>query len=163
MKTVLAFDPGEASGWFYGRFDDVTALRRLGTGIIQGGPQGLSDFLVDFLQDHESDHVVAEVFVPDGTPGGRETVSPRGEGVLIVHFGQNNVAWQKRSEKAWGYDSQEKSDQKLHELGLWVTGKDVRHTDGRDANDAALHAIQFMRKMRHRPTLTWIYGEAPAE
>ena len=165
-QTLLALDPGKANGYAYGWFDSVTPITRLCAGIVGGGAQGLDDFLVAFVNEHGNpDHVVSELFVPDGGPGARETVSPRGEGVLISHFGESNIAWQKRSEKALGYHSQKQSDAKLKELGWWLTGASVGHEDARDANDAQLHLIQFVRKMRprHLPTLRWLHGEAPAE
>lgn len=165
-QTLLAFDPGLASGWSYGWLDENTPLTRCWSGIVVGGPQALDDWVVGFIKEHgKPDHVISELFTPDGSPGGRETVSPRGEGVLIARFGEPNISWQKRSEKAWGYHSQKQSDAKLKELGWWLTGASVGHEDARDANDAQLHLIQFVRKMRprHLPTLRWLHGEAPAE
>lgn len=153
-QEIMAFDPGLATGVFWGWFDEATPLTRLGVWIVPNGAVGLSDFLK--AHSFRPDHVVSERFVPDGTPGSRETVSPQGEGVLIHEFGKVN--WQLRGEKALGYDSQKQSDELLKRLGWWVTGKDVDHTDGRDALDSEIHAIQYMRKLKHVPTLSMIYG-----
>lgn len=162
--TLLTLDPGEATGWFYGAYDKVTPLQRISSGIIPGGAVGLSKFLVDFFTLRRlPTHVVAERFVPDGTDGAAEMVSPQGEGVILALLGER-VRWQLRGDKALGYSSVAEADDLLRRRGWWLTGADCAWKDGRDANDAALHAIKLMRTLRHRPTLQWLWPrneEAP--
>lgn len=150
---LISFDPGLATGVFYGSYTDQSPLTRTASRTIDDGPYGLSKFLVEFLQENRVDIVVSELFRPDGSAGARETVSPQGEGVIIAHFPHTPIVWQPRSDKTWGLKGTAYSDQKLKDLGLWVTGEQVSWEDGRDANDAALHAYAYMRRIKHKPTL----------
>jgi len=57
------------------------------------------------------------------------------------------VTWQSPADKKMVGDDFLKSH------GFWVTGADVDHEDGRDANDAMLHLFAHAMRTRHMPTL----------
>lgn len=163
MPYTIAFDPGEASGITVGYFDDERPWEIVAATIVTGGAEGLRDFLLENhshlapeglrLQDFE--HVICERFVPDGTPGARLTVSPQGEGVVLALFPHTEVHWQLRTAKTVGMKNRPAADERMKQLGVWTAAGDVQHTDGRDANDATLHSIAYMKAIRHRPTISW--------
>jgi hypothetical protein len=156
VTLLVAFDPGKATGVFVGAYTAKSPLRPVSHHIVQNGPEGMGTWLRG-MNSLDAAEVVSELFRPNlNDPGARETVSPRVEGVLCDHIGEARIHWQPRNEKAMGFESQAVSDLLLRRLGWWVTGKDVDHTDGRDANDASIHALQYLRKKRHVPTLRMI-------
>lgn len=161
MPYILSVDPGKVTGIAYGYYDDETPYSLVAVAAVNGGASGLNEWILNSVQENTVDTVVAEMFVPDGSPGGRETVSPQCEGVLIAHFHDVHTVWQSRSNKTWGGMGAKAVDKRLKELGLWHTGKEVRWSDGRDVNDAIIHALQYLRTIRHEPTLKMIHKETP--
>jgi len=155
VPHILSVDPGKATGIAYGYFDAKKPFELLDVAVVQGGARGLHEWIKSCNYYNLIDRVVSEIFIPDGSAGGRETVSPQCEGVLIAHF--DEIVWQKRADKTWGGMGAKNVDQRIKDLGLWVEGRDVNWTDGRDANDAIIHALQYLRTQRHMPTLRLIH------
>lgn len=160
MPYILSVDPGKVTGIAYGYYDQKKPYELHEVAAVPDGARGLHKWIEDCNYFNLIDKVVAEVFKPDGTAGGRETVSPQCEGVLIAHF--DEIVWQKRSDKTWGGMGAKVVDERLKELGLWHTGKEVRWTDGRDVNDAIIHALQYLRSIKHMPTIRMIHKETPS-
>jgi hypothetical protein len=165
VDYYMAIDPGKATGVAIGRVTDERAMDVIYTAIIPGGAKGLIDWLeltrdgkniteLDCMAyfpgeydniDYHLD-VICETFQ---LRGGRFTpdLEPlRIEGVLMDRFG-SVVHWQAPADKSLVGDAF------LKENDLWLTGRDVSHEDGRDANDALLHLFAFAMKLRHMPTL----------
>ncbi len=73
------------------------------------------------------------------------------EGALsALHGGE--IVWQLRSDKSLVEDSV------LKDNGLWHTGKYVGWKDARDTNDAIIHALAYLKKNKHVPTLKKYWG-----
>jgi hypothetical protein len=160
---VLAVDPGQATGVAIGRYTDELPLKVIFTGIINGGTYGFSKWLDDtndcgsIIDKHMCDNalspigaelrVVSENFKLRGGNFAPDLEPLRIEGVLIDHFWDTSLSWQAPADKGLV------GDEFLKRHNLWLTGKDVDHTDGRDANDALLHLFAFAMKTKHRPTL----------
>lgn len=156
MTRTLAVDPGDATGLVEGWYDDESPWRPTAEWIVRGGARGLARFLAERIEGGllEPELIVCERFEPDGSPGGRMTTSPRGEGVLEMAFVHGpEIFYQDRSQKTVGMRDRPTADARLRALGLWTEGVDVDHTDGRDANDCKLHMFWHMRHIRHMPTL----------
>jgi hypothetical protein len=90
--------------------------------------------------------VVCENFKARGGSFAPDLEPVRIEGIVMDHFG-NVITWHSPSDKSLV------GDQFLKENDLWQTGRDVGHTDGRDANDAIMHAFVYAMRTRHIPTL----------
>jgi len=165
IDYVMAVDPGKATGVAIGRFTEDKPLEVIYTAIIPGGTQGFCEWLhvtndgkhmteLDCMKNHPEEYgnidyhldVVCESFQLRGAKFVPDLEPVRIEGVLIDHFG-HIMNWQTPSTKTMV------SDEFLKEHGLWVTGKDVDHADGRDANDAMIHLFAYAMKIRHIPTL----------
>lgn len=91
----------------------------------------------------------------------------RGEGVLIGRGFETFIEWQEPSAQYFmgGInlpDRKKRSREFLKLHGLYVTGKLVGQKDANDAISAELHAIAFLRKRRHMPTLMELFGEDDA-
>lgn len=165
VDYLMAIDPGQATGIAIGRSTEHEPMEVIYTAIVPFGVQGFIDWLettkegrvitemdcmknypdmyaeVDFHLDVvcERFHLRGGKFAPDLEP-------LRIEGVVIDRFG-NIVNWHDPADKGLV------GDEFLKEHGFWVTGSQVGHTDGRDANDALLHLFARAMRMRHHPTL----------
>ena len=165
VNYILAIDPGRATGVAIGRYTLVDPVEIIYTGIIPGGAVGFAEWLyntndVKSIVENDCSYgfpeeydgldwhidVACEVFKPRGGNFAPDSEALRIEGIMIDHFG-NIINWHSPSEKSLVNDSF------LKEHDLWVTGKDVDHTDGRDANDALIHVFVYMMRNRHIPTL----------
>jgi hypothetical protein len=165
VDYYLAIDPGQATGVAIGRISEELPLEVIYTAIIPFGTQGFIDWLqstnngkaiteMDCMKNFPDQYaeidyhldVVCERFRLRGGNFTPDLEPLRIEGVLIDRFG-SVVHWQEPSDKTLV------GDKFLRENDLWVTGKDVGHIDGRDANDALMHLFARALKMRHYPTI----------
>jgi hypothetical protein len=165
VDYYLAVDPGQSTGVALGRWSEDKPLEVIYTGIIPFGTQGFVEWLnttnngkaiteMDCMKNFPDEYdnidyhldVVCERFRLRGGTFTPDLEPLRIEGVLIDRFG-SVVHWQEPSDKTLV------GDKFLRENDLWVTGKDVGHTDGRDANDALMHLFARALKMRHYPTI----------
>lgn len=148
--TVLAFDPGYATGVAAGSFEDDKPLRLDDATIIP------YDHLLDavpLFEQTATDHLVVEKF--ELTPGNSfapDLHAVKVEGLLEYAFEPLvPIKWRSPSDK------HQVSDELLQSLGWWKTGADVDWEDGRDANDAIIHMLGYVAfTLRHQPTL-WAY------
>lgn len=113
--------------------------------------------------------VIAEKFTPRSGGGFSHTQASteplRIEGALIAlgvlpdyRIGKSNPRWQQPKEMyfAGGEDlstRKKRAHAWLKNHDLYVTGKDVGCKDANDARSAMLHAIAYLRKQKHLPTL----------
>lgn len=150
MSSLWSFDFGETTGAALGFFGPNVAYDLRAAWEIPGGLDGFIDWWRSFdISVSTYDTVVAEkvalnpgeinLFVPDltGVPI---------EGALAV-LSPVPVVWQLRGIKS------NVPDWILQEHELWQTGSELNHTDGRDANDAIIHALAYLHAMEHLPTL----------
>ena len=164
VHYIIAFDPGKATGVAIGRRTDIYPLEVINIGIIPNGVHGFIDWMdqtngglnitqhdclayfPDFYVEADWDHtIIAEKFTLRNVKFTPDVEPARIEGVLMDRY--TRIEWQQPSDK------QLVGDAFLKRHGLWVTGKKVGHSDGRDANDALLHLFAHSMKTGHVPTL----------
>lgn len=155
MTKLIAVDPGAASGIVTAFYDEVTPLTFDGQYVTHDGVDGFSAWFWDqecpnqsrfeYWEDFEW---VCESFVLRANNKFVADLRPvEIIGLLKGTLGSEFVTWQQRTLKALV------PDKVLKDAGEWVTGKMVGHTDGRDVNDAKIHALAYMMRKHHVPTL----------
>lgn len=180
MKYGLAIDPGMSTGVCLFSWSEDQAFKQERLLQFIGGAGGILAFIrkndlyqlgdkvwIEFGSKHvELSALVVEKFTPRGGSGFALTQASaeplRGEGVLIGRGLERFIQWQQPAAQYFmgGSDLRERKKRsreflKLH--GIYATGKTVGQLDANDAISAELHAIAFMRKMRHRPTLDELF------
>lgn len=160
LTTLIAIDPGQMSGVFIGKFDEVSQLRRLGYAQVPGGFAGIAEWFDSQIDAGFTwDVVVSEKFStrPMSRQYKLEELEPiRIEG--LIQWLRPDVVWQAPAMmvlRQGDTQAQRKrnSDDVLRRGGLWLTGKDVNYKDANDANAAAKHALAYMRSIKHAPTI----------
>lgn len=181
----LAIDPGMSTGvcLFSWGTNQSAYFRVEGVWQFDSGAEGLRGFIEAsdtrvvagrdlFIGEAKLSALVVEKFTPRG---GSEfsltqaSVEPlRGEGVLIGQGFGPFITWQQPGAQYFmgGVDlpSRKKRSREFLKLnGLYLTGRDVLQKDADDAISAELHAIAFLRKIRHMPTLTKLFTTTTEE
>lgn len=165
ISYVMAVDPGKATGIAIGRYSATMPMEVIFNGVVTNGAYGFGEWLhntndgktiieqdcsYNFPEEFDDlNHhlfVVCENFKLRGGNFLANLEPLRIEGIIMDHFGQN-IEWHSPIDKSLI------KDKVLKENGLWVTGKDVDHEDGRDANDATIHLLVHAMRIRHTPTL----------
>ena len=137
MTTLVAYDPGETTGYSWWGYDVDVPLYILSAGQINGGLEG-------FLKHAplEADIVVCESFILDGRTPNPNLTPLKIEGALEalkertgyeLHFQRNNF-------------KKHVSDQLLKRYDLWMPS--YPH-----AMDSMRHALAYMKTSMHMPTL----------
>ena len=114
------------------------------------------------------DHLIVEKFTPRQNEGfnlTQEDVEPlRGEGVLLGRGFESFIIWREPGMQYFMSPPdtplpQKKKDARafLETHNLLPTGSDVGQKDADDAISATLHAIAWLRKRRHMPTLRALF------
>lgn len=157
MKYLIALDPGKVTGYVYCRYSDDLPLERIDARIVQGGYHGFIRFW-DQMPPVVDDTVVCESFILRS-----QAFVPPLEAVEIIGAlkydayldeYEDRLIFQSRGAKHFSAKKDTKvADNLLKAHGLWLTGKPLGHTDGRDANDAMIHALAYMRNIGHQPTI----------
>ena len=165
VDYYMSIDPGKATGIAIGRMTEELPLEVVYRAIIPDGTFGFIEWLhrtrdgkaiveEDCLKNFRERYmeldwhldVVCENFRVLSTDFKPNVEPLRIEGVIMDHFG-SAVNWQQPSDKKLV------GDEFLKKNNLWLTGKEVNHADGRDANDAMLHLFARALKSKHGPTL----------
>jgi len=144
MTFLLTFDPGKSTGIALGEYSDSDPYKLVKVWQTQNGLHGVLEWLGEHYGMYD-ERAVSESFILRKTPFMPDVEPLRIEGALMVMYPE--IVWQQPSDKHHVPDSI------LKEHGLWQTGKPLGHVDGRDANDAIIHALAFLKKNRHVPTL----------
>ncbi len=181
----LSIDPGMSSGLCLFSWGDGHGFRRLWVKQIGGGAEGLAAHIEGLrlrarheVQEHKGyammagiriTALVVERFTPRQNEGfslTRDSVEPlRCEGVLLGQRFGPLIEWAEPSQQYFIGNSALPKAQKrklavefLETHGLELTGADVGQKDANDATSATLHAIAYLRRIRHRPTLVQMFG-----
>ena len=162
--NILSIDPGEATGWSLWVLDDFMPMKRLEYGVITGGVRGFSiwfDFYGRFEVGEEG-VIVFEQFRLGGDVVNPNIEAKAIEGALIYaresQETRASLVFNQRSDK------RQVRDDVLKAAGLWITGKPVGWTDGRDVNDSQIHALAYAKSvLRHRPTLERYFSDSVLE
>lgn len=159
MQT-LSIDPGRATGFAIGRYDDVTPWTLDEVWMTHDGILGFADWY--WARWHGT---VAETT----TTSIMETFVLRDNGFLASLDGVEIIGfakgcgfirrWQPRTAKSFSRTDPKAADKLLKVHGLWHTGKQVGHKDGRDVNDAIIHALAYMKHIKHGPSMLKYFGE----
>jgi len=146
-KTLISVDPGKSTGIAIGTFSETEPYKLYEIHQIPNGVEGFLYWLKTNPQFLLNDLVwVSERFVLRSSNKFVADLEPvRIEGAMQA-LGLD-VVWQLRTDKMFV------TDDLLKEHGLWQTGKQFGWKDGRDANDAIIHALAYLRKNKHMPTL----------
>lgn len=163
-ETILAIDPGLATGWSTWWSDEGYVARRLEYGLLHAGAYGLLMSPIQLLIAGSSvQRVVCEQFDLDGRTARPDLTPKLIEGVITAWCWQAGVplTFQPKSHKALVGREPKTRDDRLKQHGLWVKGSDVGHTDGRDINDSQLHALAYYFDKGHRPTIRKFWSEEP--
>lgn len=150
MTNLWSFDFGETTGIALGAYGPNKPYEFLTAWEVHYGLEGFIDWWRGLdIPVSTFDAVVAEKFVLN--PGEINLSVPDLTGVPIegalAALSPVPVVWQLRGIKT------NVPDWILQDHGLWQTGLTVNHTDGRDANDAIIHALAYLHAIEHLPTL----------
>jgi hypothetical protein len=135
---LLAFDPGETTGWSVWEFSDRQPLTHIAHGMQRGGVQGVIDFWRALPDEHLPTVVVSESFVIDGRTEFPNVEPLRVEGALAALW-NGPLFLQRNTFKRHG------PDELLDEHGWYWDGA------GHD-RDSARHAIAFVLTQKHMPS-----------
>lgn len=182
----LSIDPGLSTGVCLFEWSETEPIRVLDTWQFGHGAAGLSAFLDEHnvavskgvgkgserlprIAGKALDSFVVERFTPrqnEMFAHTRESVeSLRGEGALISRQFMPFIEWAEPSQQYFMGGSDLPLTQKkklardlLRRHGLHSTGKSVGQKDADDAISATLHAVAYLRRARHRPTLEALFS-----
>lgn len=146
MRTLLALDPGESTGWSMWEYGDDTPLRCLDHGTILFGLKGFIKWWGENRWHMLADEVVCESFILDGRTVKPNVTPLQIEGALAVLWG--DTAYQRNTYKAHA------PDEFLKAQGLWWKGK------GHD-RDSARHAFAYVKTRKHMPSLLHYWPPLP--
>lgn len=164
----LTIDPGKSNGLCDFAWADDAPFMVVNNFQFGGGAPMLAKVVRKLTSDIDYDVLVVEKFTPRQNAGfnlTRDSVEPlRGEGVLIGLDLEEKIEYAEPHQQYFmgGGDLREKKKLsreflKLH--SLYITGKSVGQKDADDAISAMLHAIAYMRRLRHTPTIEQFFGE----
>ena len=145
MTYILAFDPGGTSGWAFGEFSDTQPLTFLLGGQIEDGVDGFVEF-ASLMPRHPDLIIVSESFQLRPAVRNPDVTPLRIEGALTALLGPGRVVYQQPAMKSTV------GDQKLKDHGFWIPGQ-------RHQMDARIHALAYLKKNKHMPTLRAYWGE----
>lgn len=153
MAVVVGLDPGKSSGVAICSYSDTEPLSVLEKLVTHNGIDGFSDWWHSCGYTMENAEWAVESFVLRGSNDFVADLS----GVEIIGFLKGmklpHISLQSRTLKPLV------PDELLKKHALWVTGKQVNHTDGADANDSIRHSLIYMMKKKHEPTLRKYFEE----
>lgn len=159
MTSLWSFDFGKVTGIALGIYGPSKPYELVQTWHVRGGLHGFMEWLSqDWTPPMIGDEVVYEKFTQ--SPGNDFLANIDGipiEGALEFYCFQRYIIahaqTRNQKQKAGMYDSI------LKENGLWQSADDVEWTDGRDANDCIIHALEYLKNMPHLPTLREYFKE----
>lgn len=167
VHYLLTIDPGKSTGIVLGVFGEHVPYTRIGYWQVEGGTEGFCDWYLEHdggmvdVVDHlvtlfgedgggsqrrvKFDKVVEKFILNPGNTFTADLTPVEIQGALIA-FGEYPI-WHNRTDKVLV------KDEVLKRNDLWLTGSMVECKDARDVNDATVHALAHMMKIRHKPTL----------
>jgi len=158
---LLSLDPGKQTGIAAGFFGDNHPYELLKVWQLSDGLKGFLQWWntegVKQIRYREWAYkseavIVSEKFILRSNQFVADLEPLLIEGALqaLWHY---PIAWQQRSDKTLVEDSI------LKDNNLWHTGKQVDWKDARDTNDAIIHALAYLKKNKHIPTLKKYWKE----
>lgn len=122
------------------------------------------------IEGRRLDHLIVEKFTPRPSETFKLTqkaVEPlRGEGVIIGKGFNRFIEWAEPSQQYFmgsselPLDVKKKLSREFLKLNdIYPTGKTVGRPNADDAISATLHSVAWLRRQRHMPTITALFGE----
>lgn len=150
MTKILSVDPGLATGIALGYYSDEDPYQLIWVDTLHDGVTGVAfnHWNNALFTQENADRVILENYIVRpgllGDPVALEVIG------FIKGVSALPITMRLPSDKGKaGF-----MDSVLKKHGLWRTGKQVNHTDGRDANDAIIHALTWLIfKEKHQPTI----------
>lgn len=165
MKTLISVDPGVSNGISAFSFSDTKPAELVWFAQFRGGAKALREEVSQLRGYFPSETWIYEDFTARNTNGFSYTTATLeplvGIGVLmglgiidrddplqrcappLQYFaGGKTLPEKKKAQHRW-----------LKEKGMWVTGKDVGQPDADDVRSSMAHAIAWLRRQKHVPTL----------
>lgn len=141
---IIALDPGKTTGVAFLDYSEITSPTLVDHG--SKSPENLTHTLDDYISRVGTDNalIVVERFVLREGMYGVDT-SPIEVIGRIKEWSKDRphpFVWQLPSEKELA------TNEVLRRMGLWLKGKDQRHV-----MDAVRHAVVYLVKQKHMPTL----------
>lgn len=177
MKTLISIDPGLSTGLCVGTYSDTDPFKLTHFFQIEGGVAGFLEAVdereggvqicangshFEFYPSETSNEVIAEKFTARGgansgfTYKTRDLEPLRVEGAILA-MGLNPTWVSPAQQYFSGGEGKAKKKQAQHrwlkENGLYVTGKMVGCDNADDVRSAIAHAIAFLVRSKHRPTI----------
>ena len=155
-ESILAFDPGDVTGWSLWAYDPDYPVQRLEYGMIHGGLEGFIQFLELRLGRLHPDILICERFNTEDGRVGRADLTPiylEGALAAICSALGIEIIWQDTYMKSLC------TDDTLRAHGLYIYPKQVKvdpaimHTDARDVNDSQIHVLAYAKSTDHEPTI----------
>lgn len=192
MKTLISIDPGMSTGMAVGTYSDTEPFKLTHFFQIEGGVEGFissanmrfdsGEYGLDYLNLKEV-RISPNWMCPDRTTLIAEKFTARGgansgfsyrtkdleplrvEGAMLA-MGLD-VTWVSPPQQYFsGGDGKAKKKQAQHrwlkENGLYVTGKMVGCDNADDVRSAIAHAIAFLVRSRHKPTIEHYFPKGEA-
>lgn len=177
----LSIDPGMSNGACLFTWSDYMPFKPVKLWQFPLGADGMSMWL-DHMDIHtlgtkiyigqrQLDALVVEKFTPWNDPRKefkltQKSVEPlRGEGVLIGRGFDPFIQWAQPSQQYFMGSSELPLEQKkklsrefLKLNDFYITGSTVHGKDADDALSAELHAIAWLRRKRHMPTMKALFS-----
>lgn len=159
MTRILSIDPGKNTGIALGYFGDDQPFELLQRWQVHGGVEGFRAWWMDKRPDF--DVLVVEKFILARNDFAADLTPRDIEGAICMALEPQEwqeVKWQPRTMKALltGYPPEAKTKAQrqrvrfnfLKEFGLFAKG-----TDNDDSNDAITHALVYLKRTKHLPTM----------
>lgn len=179
MTYLLSIDPGTSSGFALGYFSDDEPYRLVQAFQVTGGAVGLRDFLLSIALYSSTEHrpsydveprvTICEKFTARQPLTRKMEEALKAEGWLeaerrMPRHADKPSLWGDPAAQyfAGGKDKAEKKKRQhawLKEHDLYVTGSMVGQPNADDARSAIAHAIAYLRRIDHRPTLEHYFPE----
>lgn len=163
MTKLIAIDPGKATGWARGYFDDETPFQLEEAFVTHDGIEGFAELNCNA---QSPDNPYAQTFLEGFDVIVYETFVLRQNGFLAALNSVEINGYLKGTYGTYGRLTPQSRTLKHHtpdatlkQYGFWQTGKMVGHKDGRDANDAIIHALTYLKLQGHVPTLKAYFPE----
>lgn len=188
MKTLISIDPGKSTGIVIGTYSDTEPFKLTHYFQFEGGAEGFLEKVTSYYDERgwpeDRLEIGPEVFdLGDTGPSGSITViaekfTARGsankfsyktdaleplrvEGAILA-LGLRPTWVSPQHQYFAGGESKNSSTNAhrwLKDNGFHITGKHVGCPDANDARSALLHAISFLRRTEHKPTLEKYFPE----
>jgi hypothetical protein len=152
VTVLFGFDPGAVTGVVKGEYGRTEPWKIVEVWAVPGGAKGFEAW----WRKHgprTGNKVVREKFTLNSGNPFTADLTPKEVEAVMDSLWDGELYEQARSDKHDFYDAL------LAAHGLWYTGSQVDWTDGRDVNDAIIHSLEWMRRMRHLPTIREYFKE----